>query len=143
MLRPPAFGVLLLAAMPAGAQTLAAPVGAAPPSCQGRYAIIRHNDIRPGMMATFEQAVRDHAAFYAAHHIPTLVKAARVLEVDPATRQARYSGSAMVTFTIYADPAAQARSAPDASYGKFVGEYQQSSTMRSEERVCLPDLSQP
>ena len=91
----------------------------------------------------FQQAVRDHNAFWAAHSVPTWVRAVQVIEWDPATRQPRYSDKAALTITSYADPEAQSRAPHDAAYEKFVGEYQQSSTVRSEERVCLPDLSRP
>ncbi|GGE93876.1 hypothetical protein [Sphingomonas prati] len=141
MIRTLAAGFFMAFALPAAAQTPA--MLGAPLPCAGHYATIRYSEIKPGMMSVFQQAVRDHNAFWAAHRVPTWVKAVQVIEWDPATGQPRYSDKAMLTITSYADPEAQSRAPHDASYEKFVGKYQQSSTVRSTERVCLPDLSRP
>lgn len=130
----------LLSTGAARAQTAAPPAAVARPICDGHFAATRYSDVKPGQWATFEQAVRDHNAFYAAHGIATTVTLVRVLEADPATRAPRYSDTAAMTIAVYSDPAAATAAPHDAAYAKFIAEYQASSTLREEHRICLPAL---
>lgn len=120
----------LAAALLAAVQTTPAP------PCNGRFATVRVSEIKPGQRAVFEKAVADHSAWYAARNSPVRTYLAPVL----AQGRAAFDPNVAMTITVYGRTPAQPPQ-QDAAYSAFVAAYRASSTMRSETRVCLPDLA--
>lgn len=126
--------VLLLVTGVAHAQQPVAPSRAQAPgvACPRgtTYATIRHNLVKAGQWAQFEQAVAAHSAWYASKGSGTVVRIVRV--VGPGG----LSNREVVTVTRYVG-----RQPPrDAGYAAFTAKYKASASIRDEARVCLGAL---
>ena len=119
-------------AQPQGMTDRAAAVIAACP-LPSRYVAIRHSTIMPGKWGEFQQAVADHAAWYAKHGDKTTTKIARML--DMRNGAAVPSEAEAVTITEYSG---KQQPEHDADYEAFTAKYRSSSTIKDEMRVCMP-----
>ncbi|MEI9963732.1 MAG: hypothetical protein WDM92_02575 [Caulobacteraceae bacterium] len=129
-------GAALAAAVSSAA--LAQPL-APPPPCDGRYATLRLSAVNAGKWAEFEKAVHDQAAWYAARRLTAYPKMVRILHADPSV--AGYADDEAVTITVHPDITETIQ--PDADWNAFVAEFRDSSTIKEERQVCLPDLMRP
>ena len=140
MIRELAAGILLVAAGAAAAQAPAPAKGASPVRlCPAgmRATTIRHDLVKPGKWAEFEQAVAAHNAWYAAHgDRETKTELLRTVARKPGG--SAFSTSEAATVTHYS-----ARPAPahDAAWDAFIGQYRDSSKIKDEVRVCMPATS--
>ncbi|MDO6413388.1 hypothetical protein Q4F19_03240 [Sphingomonas sp. BIUV-7] len=98
-----------------------------------RFTTIRHNMIKPGQWAAFEQAVAAHNRWYATHKDKTATKLARVIALGgggPAL-----STNEAVTVTVYSGAPQPAH---DADWDAFTAKYRASSEVKDEARICMP-----
>ncbi len=116
----------VLFAIPAVAQPVTSP-------CPGKMAAIRVSEIKPGKEAIAEKAVADHRAWYVKRNMPTTVERLQVLKMVPGSGPA-LDASKMMTITTYASIQ---RPGDDDEWKAFVAEYNDSTTMVSEMRVCM------
>jgi hypothetical protein len=103
-------------------------------ACPGgtHYATIRHNLVKPGQWAAFEEAVAAHNAWYVAHANKTTTRLSRVIAL--ASGAPSLSTAEAVTITVYTDAPQPAH---DAAYDAFTAKYRASSSQKDEARVCL------
>ncbi len=129
--------VLVIAALSAASAVHTQSPADTAPTCPAgtQYTTIRHSQILPGQSATFEKAVADHQAWYAAHDNGTTTAIMRIL--PPHGSAAALSDSDTVTITRYADKAPPPH---DAGWEAFTAEYKASSTIKDEMRVCMPAM---
>ena len=100
--------------------------------------IVRLSAIKPGMMATFMQAVAAQQAWYASKGTPDKIDVMRVMERNAETKAWSFSETQMMTSHI--EPAVRAggkRPEEDAGYKAFVELYRTSSEIKSEYITCI------
>jgi hypothetical protein len=122
------------------APTASSPAANPQPVCAGSYNVIRVDEIKPGMLPTFMQAVAGHHAWYAAAGAPDKIIAMRVVEIDPTTKARHLSETTVLTSHI--EPAKRDRPLPPEgdSYKAFTDLYKQSSTITVEYHACIPAM---
>ena len=131
-------GLALFLAPVALAQMPTAPAAPPAPTCSGTVTIVRISEVKPGKVNDFMAAVAAHQAWYRAHGVTTdHIYAARILETDPATKQAHYSDAKFMTFHVN-PPHGIDLPRNDDAWKAYVKQYQDSSEMKSEYITCSP-----
>ena len=130
-----AFAALTLVPVPQIYSQTSATTPAVPVSCTGTPAVVRVSEVKPGMMDDFLKAVDAHRAWYRSHGFTAnQIYASRVYEPGP---NAAFSSTEVLTFHVN-PPTASAPIQQDDSYKAFVKMYRDTSTLKSEYRVCMP-----
>jgi hypothetical protein len=131
-----AAAIMLAAAGAAAAQAPAPGKGASPVRLcpAGMHATtIRHDLVKPGKWAEFEQAVAAHNAWYAAHG-DRETKTELLRAVARKSGGSGFSTSEAATITHYSAKPAPAH---DAAWNAFIAQYRDSSKIKDELRVCM------
>jgi hypothetical protein len=131
---------LLLAAVlfcaPLGVAQTAPPSNATAP-CPGTVTIVRISEIKPGKMDDFMAAVNAHQAWYRNNGITTnRIYAARILELDPTTKQWHFSDKQVMTFHVNPPRPDSKLPRDDDAWKAYVQKYRDSSDIQNEYLTC-------
>jgi len=119
-------------ATPAVAQAPATPP---PIPCPGNVNIVRFDDVKPGMMPRFLEAVAAQQAWYKKGGASDVIGVLRILDRDPATKTLTVSETQAMTTRVYSPDTKEP--AHDADYAAFVAMFNESSTIKIAYLTCV------
>src|ERR1700690_1532204 len=111
------------------------------PACDGRVAIVRVSEIKPGGIQGFLAAVKAHKAWYRNNGVKNddfLIS--RVIVRDPKTGEFNYSDSEVVTYHINAPEDNPKLPRNDAAWKAYQKMYEDTSTVKSITLSCMPKI---
>src|SRR5262249_41546804 len=125
------FALTMVGAGSASAQTT--------PACAGDITLVRVSQIKPtSNLAAFMKALEAHIAWYRKNGFTdNQIYSLPVIVSDPTTRTQKYSETEVMTFHVR-PPSGVNQSKDQAGWDAYVKQYQDSSDIKFEYRVCLP-----
>ena len=112
------------------------------PACAGTYAIVRLTEISQGSnVDQYMQALAAHKAWYIKHGYKDQIFAAKILERDPKTNEARYSEHLVISYH-FIEPESKPP-VRDAEWDDYVKEYMRTSTIKESYVACIPTEHTP
>ncbi|MGD0963816.1 MAG: hypothetical protein ABSA57_07950 [Candidatus Acidiferrales bacterium] len=112
------------------------------PACDGRVAIVRVSEIKPGGMEGFLAAVKAHKAWYRNNGVTSNeILVSRVIVKDEKTGEWKYSDSEVITYHI--NPPEDNAKLPrnDDAWKAYVKMYNDVSTVKSITLSCMPKMN--
>ena len=111
------------------------------PACDGKIAIVRVSDIKPGAMKDFLAAVAAHKAWYRKNGVTDNdILVSRVIVKDEKTGGWKYSDSQVITYHTNPPEANEKLPRNDADWNAYVKMYNDSSTVKSISLSCMPKI---